>query len=149
MTEMGKWVKTIEKTDESAVSDHELDPNMKEKELLFAPYIFIIDETISSRKKLATAIRERGGKVKVKFLLKLVFKMYFFQEKRKSISVAHNLRKERQRCDGSISLEQKTHFRKTKMDKRLCKIRQASVSVRRSIHCLICSTLIQIIFQFQ
>lgn len=66
MTKMGKWVKTIEKTDESAVSDHELDPNMKEKELLFAPYIFIIDETITSRKKLATAIRERGGKVKKK-----------------------------------------------------------------------------------
>ena len=64
---MGKWVKTIEKTDELAVSDHELDPNMKEKELLFAPYIFIIDETISNRKKLATAIRERGGKVKVQF----------------------------------------------------------------------------------
>ena len=78
---MGKWVKTIEKTDESAVSDHELDPNMKEKELLFAPYIFIIDETISSRKKLATAIRERGGKVKVKILLKLVFKMYFIKKK--------------------------------------------------------------------
>ncbi|CBY10051.1 unnamed protein product [Oikopleura dioica] len=66
MTKMGKWVKTIEKTDELAVSDHELDPNMKEKELLFAPYIFIIDETISNRKKLATAIRERGGKVKKK-----------------------------------------------------------------------------------
>jgi len=51
MTKSGKWVKTIEKTDEWAVSDHELDPNMKEKELLFAPYIFIIDETISNRKK--------------------------------------------------------------------------------------------------
>ena len=67
MTKMGKWVKTIEKTDESALSDHELDPNMQEKELLFAPYIFIIDEKITNRKKLATAIRERGGKVKNHF----------------------------------------------------------------------------------
>ena len=75
MTKSGKWVKTIEKTDELAVSDHELDPNMKEKELLFAPYIFIIDETISNRKKLATAIRERGGKVKVQFFFySFVFK---------------------------------------------------------------------------
>ena len=56
MTKMGKWVKTIEKTDESALSDHELDPNMKEKELLFAPYIFIIDENTKQRMTMLLAI---------------------------------------------------------------------------------------------
>ena len=131
---MGKWVKTIEKTGDLALSDHELDPNMKEKELLFAPYIFIIDETISSRKKLATAIRERGGKVKVVFFS--IFLIIFLSlEERSSISVAHYLRKENKH--GSFPRKQEAHIREAKMDQRLHKIRQASVSVRCSIHCLI------------
>ena len=65
MTKMGKWVKTMENNEDSSLPDFELDPKMKEKELLFAPYIFIVDEKLKNRKKIATAIRERGGKVKV------------------------------------------------------------------------------------
>ena len=65
MTKMGKWVKTMENNEDSSLQDFELDPKIKEKELLFAPYIFIVNEKLKNRKKIATAIRERGGKVKV------------------------------------------------------------------------------------
>ena len=54
MTKMGKWVKTMEKNEDSSLQDFELDPKIKEKELLFAPYIFIVDEKLKNRKKIVS-----------------------------------------------------------------------------------------------
>lgn len=55
---------SMKKESSHVLSDYELDSNQNERELLFAPMVFMVDQSIPNRKELVSSIRENGGKVK-------------------------------------------------------------------------------------